>query len=132
MNNSRFKLGIIELFFPIRHNESYTTNNHEKNGYYTLSLNIGLFSFYNKVLIDLIINTYNLFYKESYINNGLCYHYFHPNFENIVKNEKYFDVKIIEILQMNNKEIIIDKTFYLRLLQKKFRKYYYKKLLEEE
>lgn len=125
MNNSRFKLGIIELFYPIRHEELYNIKEHSKNGYYLCSLNISIRNFFNKTLIDLLYQTHILFYNKSFINNGLCYHYFHPNFENIVKNENYFNIKIIEIFYIDNKEIIVDKTFFLKLLQKKWKKYYY-------
>ena len=131
MNNSKYKLGIIELFFPVRHNESYSTLEHKSNGYYSCSLNISLNNFYNKTLLKLLCSTYVLFYEENYIYNDLCYHYFHPNFENIVKNDNYFNVKIIHLIKENNNNIVIDKTIYLKLFQKKFKKYYYKKLLEE-
>ena len=45
MNNSRFKLGIIELFYPIRHEELYNIKEHNKNGYYLCSLNISIRNF---------------------------------------------------------------------------------------
>ena len=125
MNYSKFCIGIIELFYPIRHIESYVTLDHINNGYYYCSLQISLNNFYNKKLMNLLYETYVTFYETNFIENGFCYHYFHPNFESIVSNKYYFQPKIIQILKRNNKEIIIDKTFYLKLLQKKWKNYYY-------
>ena len=131
MNNSKYTLGIIELFYPVRHLDSFNITHHENNGYYICSMPISLRNFYNKKLINIIKDSYKLLYKEQFIDYHYDYHYFHPNFENMITNDDYFNIKILKIININyKKNIVIDKTFFLKILQRKFKKYFYKKYFD--
>ena len=125
MNNSYYRLGIIELFFPNRHSNEINVQEHNLNGYNVCSTPISIHNFYNKKFIVLIKEAYKLLY-EDYISYELENHYFHKNFKNIVLDDNYFDVKIIQIIFINDFKLIIDKTFFLRILQRKWKKYFYK------
>lgn len=126
MNNSEYKLGIIELFFPNRHLDSFNVFEHQLNGFYICTLYIGLNNFYNKKLIGLIQESYKMFYDNKFIDFELDNHYYHPNFKHIVKNDNYFNIKLLKVININNNEIIIDITYFLRIIQRKWKKYYYK------
>lgn len=127
MNNSYYKLGIIELFFPNRHLEDFNIYEHELNGYFICTLEINLTNFYNKKLMYLLKKSYKIFYEKNFIDYEKNNHYYHKNFKNIVDDDNYFNVKIIKIINTNNLKIIIDKTHYLRIIQKKWKKYCYMK-----
>lgn len=127
MNNSEYKLAIIELFYPIKHLDCLYVTKHINNGNYILELPLSLRNFYNKKLIDMIIKSYKIFYQNKFVDFNFDYHYFHPNFKNIIANENYFNIKIIKIIYINYNKIIIDKTFYLKIFQRKFRKYFHQK-----
>ncbi len=83
MNNSNYKLGIIELFFPNRHLDSFNVFEHKLNGHFLCTLNISLNNFYNKTFIGLIQESYRMFYDNKFIDFELDNHYYHPNFKNI-------------------------------------------------
>lgn len=125
MDNSFYKLGIIELFFSNRHSKDINVREHALNGYYICSTPISNDNFFNRKFIILIKNAYKLLY-EDYISYELENHYFHKNFKNIIHSDNYFDVKIIKIIYINDFKLIIDKTFFLRILQRKWKKYFYK------
>lgn len=125
MNNSYYRLGIIELFFPNRHLKEINVREHYLNGHYICTTPISITNFYNNNFIFLIKNAYKLLYNE-YIDYELNNHYFHKNFKNIIDNDNYFNVKIIQIIFINDFKLIIDKTFFLRILQRKWKKYFYK------
>jgi len=127
--NSKYKLGIIELFYPARHINSLNTKNHPFNGYYICTYTMSVNNFFNKKLLYLIIDSYKKLYMDYYIEYNFTEHYFHPNFNEIISHDNYFDIKIIEIIYENNKKIILDKTCHLKIFQKKFKKYYYSKYL---
>ena len=129
MNNSLYKLGIIELFFPNRHTKELNTKEHYLNGHYICTTPISINNFYNEKFALLIKNAYKLLY-EDYINHELNNHYFHKNFKNIVQNDNYFNIKIIKIIYINNLKIIIDKTFFLKILQRKWKKYFYRNYIK--
>ena len=124
MNNSYYRLGIIELFFPNRHSKEINIREHYLNGYYICTTPISIHNFYHKKFISLIKDAYKLLYND-YIGYELNNHYFHKNFRNIIDSDNYFDVKIIQIIFINDFKLIIDKTFFLRILQRKWKKYFY-------
>ena len=130
MNNSTYTLGIIELFYPPRHLDLLNVHIHPDNGYYVCPVTISLKNFYNIKLVNFIKNSFILLYNDQFIEYNCDYHYFHPNFKNIIQSEDYFNIKILKIININsNKNIIIDKTFFLKIFQRKFKKYFYKKYL---
>ncbi len=124
MNISKYKLGIIELYFPPRHDESLCYYNPKNIGHYTCVLPITLRTFYNKRCIDLMIHNYYHYYETHFFNLHINDHLYHPNFENMVKNTNYFNVKIIHVIQEKERNHVIDKTSFFKIFQRKLKKYY--------
>lgn len=115
-------LGIYEFYNKNIHGG----NNIDMNNKLLLSYKVPLREFYNNDYKDYLINMKKFYYtrvdKEEY-NKSIS------NYENIIKNNKYYKLNILKELQLSTGELsCIDKTFYLRLLQRKFKNYYKKNI----
>lgn len=134
---TNLKLGIIELYWPRIHGELEENDNHIHYHYivseiipkYLLKRN-----FYNKKAVKEI----PLYYKNHYnkyinLNNGwstVCrYPNLHiTNFECIVSNNDYFQYHIIKPYLLDSyHSIAIIKTYFIRIIQRVWKKLYKKR-----
>tara|TARA_B100000123_G_C25723152_1_gene425562 strand:+ start:159 stop:608 length:450 start_codon:yes stop_codon:yes gene_type:complete len=117
-------LAICELYTPYFH--GYTENS-SKNiyGHFIITVIINLDEFYNneyKDDINMIIECYRIWCCDE----GL-----HPiirNYHNMITNHNYIKLEIVEIDELNGGETVgYIKTFWLKILQRKWKKKFKKR-----
>lgn len=118
---SKYELGICELYNSHIHGFTKSSYIH-MDGHYIVYWSIDLDSFMfcddYKDVISLLVDGYYI-----YINNTR-----HPtirNYNNIIKRVNYIKLDIIECIEIDSGEIIaIIKTFWIKIFQRKWKKYY--------
>lgn len=137
---SKYNLGLIEIINPIIHGSCYMDNNWINSHYLTYESNINVEDFYSNILSDDINYLNNLIKERIYsierINNRDIEHPCIRNYKEIVSKLNYVNLEIIETKKINyhhDESIIqisisIKKTFWLKILQRKWKKYYKKKI----
>lgn len=120
-NNSKYKLAICHLFHPTLHGH---TENSDTNilGQYLVFWKINKNSYFN--------NYYNRYLTDlTHFYNILISNFPHPiirNYSNIIKRENYIKLDIVKIDTLNGlEEVAYIKTFWLKLIQRKWKKIYY-------
>tara|TARA_B110000285_G_C15129747_1_gene622742 strand:- start:1903 stop:2379 length:477 start_codon:yes stop_codon:yes gene_type:complete len=126
-NNSKYKVALCEYWTPFRHGSSnyiiqdklilynYLDYDYLFNEFQDLTafIHIGMQNY------DLINNTNT---KHKRINNYL----------NIISKKNYIQPEIVEVVEIKDNDLTyttcIKKTFWLRIFQRKFKKYYNKKI----
>ena len=124
---NKYLLGICEIFHPNIHGFTNNSYPYIQNHYMIISI-IQKYDFFN-----MSINRYqNHIYKYYNINkNKLLCHPFIRNYNNIISNKNNIKFNIIEIIEMPGYEYAaIIKTFWLKILQKKWKNIYKNKMLK--
>jgi hypothetical protein len=119
--NSKYELGICEIYNSYIHGHTERSYN-GIDGHYILYWLISTESFMMcddyKFVIQLLLEGYYIYINRTY----------HPlirNYNNIIKSKDYIKLDIIEKIELESGEIIaIIKTFWLRIFQRKWKKYY--------
>jgi hypothetical protein len=121
--NSRNKctLGTCEIFHPQLHGFNENSNQNII-GKFLLYETFDLDEFYNNehiTMLEIHNAAYNLFYEN------IQQHPIIRNFHNIVTNKNYFKLDIVESEVLPTLETIcIIKTFWIKLIQRKWKKIY--------
>lgn len=121
-NNSKYKLAICHLFHPTLHGQ---TENSDTNilGQYLVFYTININSYYNNTYNNYIYDLKH-FYQLIRLDNKP-----HPtirNYNNIIKRENYIKIDIVKIDNLNGlEEVAYIKTFWLKFIQRKWKKIYY-------
>ncbi len=137
---SKYNLGLVEIINPRFHGSGYYNNNWLNTQYLTYESNINIEDFYCDILkedVNLLntqINTNMLRYELN--NNKEMDHPCIRNYKKIVSKLNFINLEIIETKsviypQDETNEIIhvsILKTFWIRILQRKWKKYYKNKI----
>ena len=119
---SRYSLGACDIFHPQIHGFN---ENSDKNiiGKFLLYETFNPEEFYDGehlIMIDIYYNAYNTFYLRNIQS--------HPtirNYHNIVSNPTFFKIEIIESEVLPTLETIcVIKTFWIKLIQRKWKKIY--------
>ena len=86
---------------------------------------IGKGNFYHDGVTDELINFYTYHTRSSlYFNHPIF-----PNYDNIMRNKKYFTIDIFEMKCLPTLEIIgVKKTFWIRMIQRRWKKLYKERL----
>lgn len=119
--SSKYELGICELYNS--HIHGYTDKSYiHIDGHYIIFWLITSESFMvcddYKDVISLLLDGYYI-----YMNN--THHPTIRNYNNIIKSENYIKLNIIEKIELDSGEIIaIIKTFWIKIFQRKWKKYY--------
>ena len=146
---SKYKLAICELHIPDLHGY---TNSSDKDiiNHYMITNIVELEEFYDDDYKDdiAILNECYLIWLYSYIDEVDNYNYdsdnedeldkylvrnniSHPNirnYSNIIDNGKYIKLDIVEIHELDGEEMVgFIKTFWLRILQRKWKKIFKKR-----
>ena len=134
MKESRFKIANLEIYFPRRHGYIKDENLQYIYGTQLILFSVNINEFYDE--INNIIEEIQLskqIYTE-YINNS-CSHPFIRNYKNIIEHPKHLELKIIESINIkfgpgeeDYYSTGIDKTFWLRLIQRRWRNIWKKRL----
>jgi hypothetical protein len=120
---SYYKLAICHLHHPCLHGytESSDTN---ISGHYLIYYTINLNEFYNKGYIDNLILDLSSYYEDIILMN-------HPligNYNKIIKKENYIKVDIIQMDTLSGmEEVGYIKTFWIKILQRKWKLVYKKR-----
>ena len=113
--NSRFRLGIIELYWDKKH-----TIYDCLEGRFIMVTPVNLVNFYSKGFHSILYAHY-LNYKINYFK-FIKKHNLIRNYYKIYSNLNNYKISIIEIIKINGINTSIDKTFFLKILQRKIRK----------
>jgi len=126
---SKYELAICELFNPNYHGFDYNSDPTVKSHFIVFEFT-NLESFYNnefKESLEFLKNIY-----RQMINAGSQIRLNHPiikNYENIIKNSKNYTLDIIEQDILSGREMVAyKKTFWIRILQRKWKNRYYQKI----
>jgi hypothetical protein len=130
--NSKFKLGIVELYNKRLHGftrDSYSKINGnylilESFDYRTISRTRTINYYFKKVLMASRHYTFNSCYnRDINIDHNII-----RNYKNIVNKQTYYHPQIIEPIYLPSGEhICIIKTFWLKLIQRKWKKIFQEK-----
>jgi len=126
---NKYKLGVCEFFHNNIH--GFTNNSYKYiHGHYMILSIIHKYDFYNLCMDNYQNHMYNYY---NYNNNKLLYHPIIRNYNNIISNKNNIKVNIIQIINLStNENIAIIKTFWLKILQRKFKKNYKNRLIKLE
>lgn len=120
-NDSKYKLAICHLFHPTLHGH---TENSDANilGQYLVFWEVNKYSYFN--------NYYNRYLTDlTYFYNIIISVFPHPiirNYNNIIKRKNYIKLDIVKIDTLNGlEEVAYIKTFWLKLIQRKWKKIYH-------
>jgi len=137
ISQGKYQLAICELYHPYIHGYNYQSDKTIKYQFMVFEM-INLESFYNNDFKE-SVEFIKFIYREM-INNNLPYNsntdsqnrIAHPtfkNYENIIKNSKNYTLDIIEKDILTGREMVAyKKTFWLRILQRKWKNRYYQKI----
>ena len=141
---SNYKLAILEPYLPLKHG-ILDKKHHALYGHYLILDTISLKEFYqniNNINNDIknINNTYNRYLdKLSYEMNITEVHPFIRNYNNIIRNHNQFTLQIIEPTtfsigncEWDNYSVSVNKTYWLRLIQRRWREIYRKRLQQKK
>lgn len=121
------ELGICEIFHPNIHGISVNSNN-SINNHFLVNTFLDLDEFYNNDYKEYLSNL------SGNYNNILSNITPHPrirNFENIYN--KYFILHIFKPITLDSsEEIAIIKTIWLKVIQRKYKKYFNKKISQRK
>jgi hypothetical protein len=123
--SSRYQLGICEIYNSRIHGYTNRSCKNIDDGTYIVYWTIDLYSLYSneyKDVITLLVDGYYI-----YVNNtrDTTKHNTIRNYSNIIKDKNYIKLDIIEVIMNDTGETTaILKTFWLRIFQKKWKKYY--------
>ena len=133
MKESRFKIANLEIYFPRRHGYIKDENLQYIYGIQLILYSININEFYDEIddvfeAIQLAKGRYTEYIKiELHMWNN-CNHPFIRNYKNISENPKHLELKIIEPINIkfgpaeeDYYSTGIDKTFWLRLIQRRWR-----------
>ena len=137
---TKYNLGLVQIINPCIHGTCYNINNWLNTHYLTYESNINVEDFYSDILsddINILNNQLNINMNRYELNNNKELD--HPcirNYKKIVSKLNFTNLEIIETKVVNypqdeSNELIyvsILKTFWLKILQRKWKKYYKKKI----
>ena len=134
---SKYNLGLVEILIPLLHGNKHYKENWVNSCYLTYESNISLIDFYTNTIFDDIeyLNDQikdRVKYLEDYSQKDI-YHPSIRNYKNIVSKLNYVNLEIIDTKIIYDGEdyinVSIKKTFWLKILQRKWKNYLRKKLL---
>ena len=123
----KYQISSIELYSPFRHGELESNLQYMYNNY-LINETIDINEYYTK------FNSINKAYMHKYkyinriTNNNCGSHPFIRNYTSIIKSPKHFELKIVEPVKIyfgpdeeDYYSIAIDKTIWIRLIQRRWR-----------
>jgi len=120
-NTSKYKLAICHLFHPTLHGHTENSDENILGQYlvfWEVNKNVYFNNYYNTYLNDL-----------THFYNIIISNFPHPiirNYNSIIKRENYIKLDIVKIDTLNGlEEVAYIKTFWLKLIQRKWKKIYY-------
>tara|TARA_B100001173_G_C15943767_1_gene528282 strand:- start:138 stop:500 length:363 start_codon:yes stop_codon:yes gene_type:complete len=111
---SKYRLGIIELYWNRKH-----TKNEKLEGHFIMVTPVSLTNFKSKgfnLILNCHFNFINCYYFNIYKNHNLIRNYY-----KIYSNLNNYKISIIEIIKIDNFNVAIDKTFFLKIFQRKIK-----------
>jgi hypothetical protein len=134
-NNSRYKLGICELWWKYKHGSDSTNYENKINGHFIFMQNVQLIHFYNyyKKYILKLLRCYDEHLTQSFINVNTydieaLNHKIIRNFNNIISMPNYYELEIIDIDYVDDTTVAIKKTFWLKIIQRIWKRIYKKRM----
>jgi len=141
---SSYKLAILEPYLPLKHG-ILDKKHHALYGHYLILDTIRLKEFYQNInVINKDIKNIQMSYKSyldklEYEMNIKQIHPFIRNYKNIMRNPNQYTLQIIEPLTIStgecdwdNYSVSVNKTYWLRLIQRRWREIYKKRLQQKK
>jgi hypothetical protein len=124
--NSRYQLGICEIYNSLIHGYTNRSYKNIDDGNYIVYWTIDLYSLYSNEYKDVITLLRDGYYIYVTNTRDTTKHNTIRNYSKIIKDKDYVKLDIIEVIINDTGETTaILKTFWLRIFQKKWKKYYY-------
>lgn len=120
MNHSKYKLAICVLFHPKIHGITSTSDKNICEHYliHYLIKPLDFLESYQQIVTEAIRDTYHYFNENLIIPHPII-----RNYKNIIYNKNFFKIEIIQEDILNGLEYVgYLKTFWLRILQRKWKK----------
>ena len=136
INRSKYKLAICELFNPYFHGFDYRSDNTVHSHFLVFEI-ISRDSFFNddyKLSIRYLLSIYRsiLSYTRNDSRQPTNLSMNHPviqNYANIVRKRSYYTIDIVETDILTGEEMVAyKKTFWIKLLQRRWKTRYYRKI----
>ena len=113
---SKYRLGIIEIYWNKKHSK-----NKNLEGHFIMVTPVSLTNFKHIGFYNILSCHYNYFnnnYFSKYKKHNLIRNYF-----GIYSNLNNYKISIIKIINIDNFEVAIDKTFFLKIFQRKIKNF---------
>ena len=113
--------------------EIYNSNIHgpttsclnDKDTLFLLTTTFSLDEFYNNDAINFCVTMKDIYYTLYYNKPCIRIHPNIRNYNNIIRNNKYYKLDIAKtILLQSGESVCYFKTFWLKIFQRKYKKYY--------
>jgi hypothetical protein len=122
---SKYSLAICEIFNSSVHGKSDTSSKNI-DSHFLVSTTLNIRDFYNSPF-TFMYQIFNLM-RYNYMTYTHFHNFLHPtirNYQKILIKKKYVFFEIIECVELEGGEhVAIFKTFWLRILQRKWKRYY--------
>jgi len=122
-HSSKYNIAFCEIFNSSVHGKSDTSSKNI-DSHFLVSTILNIHDFYNSPFMYQMFN----FMRYNYMTYVDFYDYLHPvirNYHQILIKKKYVFFEIIECVELEGGEhVAIYKTFWLRILQRKWKRYY--------
>ena len=124
--NNKLCLGICEIFHPQLH--GYTDKSDPNiNGHYLIHTTIDLDEFFDSSYEDCLENLLDFYHERFGYYNRMNYieHPIIRNYNHILNNIENLNLEIIEVIELSgNEQCASIKTFWLKLLQRRWKRIY--------
>ena len=136
INRSKYKLAICELFNPYFHGFDYHSDNTVESHFLVFET-INRESFFNndyKISIRYLLNIYKSIVSNIRNDTDVAIHLSlnHPiieNYANMIRKRSYYNIDIVETDILTGQEMVAyKKTFWIKLLQRRWKNRYYRKI----
>lgn len=136
INRSKYKLAICELFNPYFHGFDLHSDNTVESHFLVFET-INRESFFNndyKISIRYLLNVYKSIVSNIRNDTDVAIHLSlnHPiieNYANMIRKRSYYNIDIVETDILTGQEMVAyKKTFWIKLLQRRWKNKYYRKI----
>ena len=127
-NTSKFELAICEIFNPKKHGFTHT-HEYYMNSHYIIHITVSSNDFLNKSFNLILLNLIQYYFY--YRRESVVIHPIIRNYHHILQNINNVKIDIIQKIYMpGGEETVCIKTFWIKLLQRKWKRIYKERIIK--